>query len=94
MSCRQIATGTAAAGEKIITGLLTLACEVNVDRLSGLLGDLELNWPAGLSLPNRGPVDRVAVWRNILDLEADDIASSELAVHGEVEKRQITYPTL
>jgi hypothetical protein len=34
------------------------------------------------------------VWRDILDLESNDIASSELAVHGEIEERQITYPTL
>jgi hypothetical protein len=48
--------------------------------LPRLLGQLELDRPSGLSLPNGCLFDRVAVRRNVFDLEGHDIAAPELAI--------------
>jgi hypothetical protein len=34
------------------------------------------------------------MWRNVLDLETDDITASELAVDGEIEHGEIACSTL
>ena len=64
--------------------------QMRVNGQFGLLGDLELHGPAGLSLPHGGPLDCVAVWCHIIDLKADDVTASELDVDRQVEQRQIS----
>jgi hypothetical protein len=57
--------------EQKIAGTLPAHRKVLVDRLACLLGDLEPDRPTRLVLPNGRAVDGIAVWRNVLDLEAD-----------------------
>ena len=47
-----------------------------VDCLAGLFGELELDRSSCLPLADRGLVDGVAVWCNILNPEADDVAAT------------------
>jgi hypothetical protein len=63
-------------------------------RGSRLFRDLELNWPAGLVLDDARPVPHLTADGDIVDLKADEIASAQLAVDGEVEHRQITFALL
>jgi hypothetical protein len=56
-----------------------------IDRLAGLFGQLKLDWSPGLPLAGRCSVDGVAVRGNIFDLNADDVATAQLAVDCEVE---------
>jgi hypothetical protein len=46
-----------------------------VDRLARLLGDLEPDRQTGLVLPNGRTLDGIAVWCDILDLEAHYVAT-------------------
>jgi hypothetical protein len=40
------------------------------------------------SLPNLGPVDRVAVWCHVTDVERDQIAAAQLTVDRQIEQRR------
>jgi hypothetical protein len=63
--------------------------EIFVDGLSGLIRQLEFDRSASFLLPNHRAVDSISVWRNVLDLEADHIAASELAVYGQIEHSEV-----
>ena len=52
LPCRQAPVLTSAANEQEVARILAAGREASVDRLPRLLGDLELDWPAGLSLPH------------------------------------------
>ena len=39
-----------------------------IDRRAGLLSDLELDRAAGLSLADSCPLDRIAVWRDVIGM--------------------------
>jgi hypothetical protein len=54
-----------------------------------LFGYLEPHRHAGLFLAHRGPLDGVTVRRDVLYLEGDDIAPSQLAVDRQIEHRQV-----
>src|ERR1700681_1428901 len=54
--------------------------QVVVDGLPGLLGDFEPHRIAVLFLPAGGAIDSVSMWRNVVDLESHDIATTQLAV--------------
>ena len=56
---------------------------------SGVLGDLELYRAAGLALDNRHAFADVAADHQVGDLEANEIAATQLAVDREVEERQV-----
>jgi hypothetical protein len=62
---------------------------VLVDRLACLLGDLKPDRPTRLVLPNGRAVDGIAMWCDVLDLEADYVAATQLAVDREIEERQV-----
>jgi hypothetical protein len=74
-------------GEHKFAGLLGCCSHVIVDNLASLFRQLEPDGLPGFLLPNRGPIDGVSAWRNILDLEADEIAAAELAIDGHIEHR-------
>ena len=57
--------------------------------MSGLLGQFEPDGLPGLLLPHRRPIDCIPVRCNILDLEGNDIAATQLAVDGQIEHRQV-----
>jgi hypothetical protein len=77
---RPIPTTTAA--EEELPRLLFGGCDVTVDRLSGLLRHLEPDGLAGLLLAYRRTIDSVPMRSNVFHPQADDVASSELAIDG------------
>src|SRR5579862_6699664 len=76
--------------EQELAGLLSGCPDVTVNRLAGLFGQFEPDRTPGLYLAHGCPIDVIAIRRNVLDLESDDIAASQLAVDGQIEHRQIT----
>jgi hypothetical protein len=82
LSRRYRSVPTAPAAEEELARLLTGGSDVTVDRLTGLLCHLEPDGLAGLLLAHGGTIDSVTVWSNVLHPQADDVASSELAIDG------------
>ncbi len=83
---------TTVAGEYKIAGCITSCLEVIIDRLTGLLGDLELDRPAGLPLAHCSSVDGKPVWCDILEFEAHYVTTPKLAIDLQIEVGQIPYP--
>ena len=73
---------TATAAEEELARLLTGGSDVTIDRLSGLLRHLEPDGLASLLLAHGRSINSMPVRSNVLDPQADDIASSELAIDG------------
>src|ERR1700758_2198005 len=65
-----------------------------MDRGPGLLGDFELHRSPCLFLDHGATVSHPAAGAYVVDLQADEIATSELAVDREVEQGKISLPTL
>src|ERR1700692_171836 len=80
--------GPALSGKQELSLLPVSRAKIFIDRLPGLFGDLEPHRPAGLLLADRRTFNRISVWGNVLDLERHDIAPAQLAIDGEIEKRQ------
>src|SRR5262245_61241975 len=59
--------------------------EIDVDRFAGLVCQLELYRSTSFLLPNRRAVDGISIWCNILHFKGDDIATSKLAIDGQIE---------
>jgi hypothetical protein len=81
-----------AAVEQEIAGTIPARRKVLVDRLARLLGNLEPDRKTGLVLPNGRTVDGIAMWRDVLDLEAHHVAATQLAIDREIEERQVPHP--
>jgi hypothetical protein len=62
--------------------------------LPGLIRELELDRPPRFLLPHRCPINRIAIWGNVLDLDGDDIAAAKLAVDSQIEQGEVTYSPL
>lgn len=60
-----------------------------VDRLPGLLRDLEANRPSCFALSNGGSINGITIGRYVNDLEADNVAATKFAVDGQVKQRDI-----
>jgi hypothetical protein len=54
-----------------------------------LLRQLKPDRTSGLSLTHRGSSNGIAVGRNVIDLEGDNIATPKLAVDRDIEQRQV-----
>jgi hypothetical protein len=65
-----------------------------MDRGPGLLHDFELDRSPCLFLDHGATVSHPAAGAYVVDLQADEIATSELAVDREVEQGKISLPTL
>jgi hypothetical protein len=63
--------------------------KVLIDRLAGLLGDLEPDRKTGLVLPHGRTVQSIAMWCDVFDLETHDVAATQFAIDREIEERQI-----
>src|SRR5262249_62155077 len=64
----QRSTDRATAREQKFAGLFARISQVVIDGLTGLVGQLELDFPSRLPLPDHCAVDRVAVGRYVLNL--------------------------
>ena len=62
---------------------------IGIDRLAGLFGQLKLDRPAGLLLPDGGTIQRKALWGDIFDPDADHVTTTQLAVDCQVEQGQV-----
>src|SRR5258707_7388099 len=65
-----------------------------MDRGPGLLHDFELDRSPCFFLDDGATVSHPAAGAYVVDLQADEIATSELAVDREVEQGKISLPTL
>src|SRR3984893_3636242 len=65
-----------------------------MDRGPGLLHDFELDWSPCLFLNHGATVPHPAAGAYVVDLQADDIAASQLAVDRKVEQGEISFPAL
>ena len=65
-----------------------------VKRRSRLFGDLKLDRTTRLVLDNRRPLSHTVAGSYVIDPKADEIATAQLAINGEVEHRQIAFATL
>jgi hypothetical protein len=80
----------AAALEQKIAGTLPARRKVLVSRLARLLSNLKPDRPTGFALPNGGTVDRITMGRDVLDLEAHQVAATQLAINRQIEERQVS----
>ena len=93
LSGRERAATVAAASEQELARLFAPRPDVIIDSFAGLLTQLKANGMSGFPLADVCPINSHALRRDILDLEADDITASELAVDGEIEHCQVSNAT-
>jgi len=67
---------------------------VVVDCLTSPLSQLEADGSTGFPLANIGSVERVTIWRHVVDAKRNKIAATQLAVDRKVEECQIARPAL
>ena len=89
LSGREAPVLMALRAEKEFTLLPLRRTEVVINRLPGLLGDLESYRLAGLLLADRCALDGVSMRSNVLEFESDDIATAQFAIDSEIEQRQV-----
>jgi len=89
LSGREALLGPTLCGKKELSVLPVRHTQVVINRLPGLFGDLEPYRSAGLLLADRRTLNGVSVWGNVLDFESDDIATTQLAIDGEIEQRKV-----
>jgi hypothetical protein len=58
------------------------------------LRHLKLNWRSRLLLGNQCPAPNHAAGQQVTDPELNQVAASQLAIHREVEQREITHAAL
>jgi hypothetical protein len=59
--------------------------EMVVNRLAGLLGDLEANGPPGFTLANGGSINGITIGCYVSDPQANDVTSTKFAIDCQVE---------
>jgi len=86
--------GSTPTGEQIVAWLLVGSLHILVDCLPCCLGQFELDRPAGLPLPDASPINRITARCNVIDLKFNDIATTKLAIDGEIEESKVADTTL
>ena len=94
LSCREVRSRPEAAREEIRAVSRIDLRKPDLDRGAGLLGDLELNRPACLLLNDGGAVSNSAPGANIVDLQPHEVAASEFAIDGKIEKSEVARSVL
>jgi hypothetical protein len=94
LSGRERVARVASASEQEFARLFARRPDVIIDSFAGLLTQFKPNGMSGFPLADGCSINSHVLWRDILDLEADDVAASELAVDREIEHRQVSYPAL
>lgn len=80
-----------ATREKVISLSEVAMDDASSDDSSSLLCDLKLYWSSGLPLNDHCPVPDNARKRDISDRDGDQVTTSQLAIDGEIEERQISF---
>ena len=83
MACRHATAASPTACKETPAGPLAQRSQVVLDYLPCVFGQLELDRPPSLPLPNRRAFDRVAVGCDVLDLESHHVAAAQLAQVGK-----------
>src|SRR5437879_13886744 len=73
---------TTTAGEQELTRPFVRGLYVVIDRLTGLLGELEPDRPARLRLTDGCAIDGLPVRSNVLQFQANDIAPPQFTIGG------------
>jgi hypothetical protein len=82
-----------APSEQILTWPLAGLLQEVVNGLPGLIRQLELDRSSGLLLPDDRTIDRIPIGSDIFDPQGDDIATTQFAVDGKVEKGKVPRPS-
>jgi hypothetical protein len=86
---RQMPVGATTAWEQALAKLSVADAKVVIQRLTGHLRQLEANGPASLPLTDVGAVNCIAVGRHVLHAQSDEVATTQLAIDGQIEERQV-----
>src|SRR5829696_4041341 len=78
LSGREASVRSTSTGEQILAWLLIGGFHMVVDSLPCYLGQFEPNRATSLLLPHRVTFSRVPAGRNVIDLESDDVATTQL----------------
>src|SRR5712691_3984224 len=81
---RRHAQSRLSAGEQEFAGLLAGRLHVVVDRLTGLLGQLESNRTTSFLLSHGRAIDGITVGSHVVDSDGDNVTTAQLAVDGEI----------
>jgi hypothetical protein len=84
LPCCDAPASSTAAPEQEVARFSTGGTDVVVDRLAGVLGDLESNRQAGLILTDCCSIDRISMRSKVLDFERHNIQNAQLAVDREI----------
>jgi hypothetical protein len=82
------------SGEHEFTGLLGGGSHVIVDRLTGLFCQLEPDGLPRLFLSDRGPIDCISTWSDIVALRATTSQPRSLAINSQIKRCQVARPAL
>jgi hypothetical protein len=77
-----------ASGEQVLTGPCWLLSGSR-RQLDGFDPSTRLHWSPRLPLPHGCAIDCIAIRSNIIDLQGDNIATTELAVDGKIEQGEV-----
>ena len=77
--------------EGVLAGLLVGGTNIIVDGLPSLARQLETKGATGLPLPHCGTVGGVAMRSNVLHLDGDDVATTQLAINRQVKRRNSAH---
>jgi hypothetical protein len=80
----------APAREQEVTGLPAERPQVAIDGFPRLIGQFEPDGMSGFPLSDTGTSDGSAMRGNIFNLDADDVAATELAIDSEIEHGEVT----
>jgi hypothetical protein len=89
LPCRDSSVAAVTPGKEVLTRFLVGGSDVVVDRLTGLLSDLEADGLAGLLLAHSRAIDGMSVRCHIFRVQPNDVAASQLAIDGQIEHREI-----
>jgi hypothetical protein len=73
---------------------LSRSADVVVNGLPGLLRHFESNRLPRFLLADCRSINGIPMWGNVLDLERDDIAGTQLTIDGQIEHRQVACSPL
>src|SRR5580700_5485770 len=94
MACRNVRPIAEAAREEKRAFSYGAQGEPVVDRRSGLFGDLKLDRPTRFLLDHGGAVRHSATSAHIVDAQPHEIATPQLAIDGQIEKREVAFTSL
>src|SRR5215472_15912151 len=94
LPCREMRPQPETARKQVSTTTSFEGSQPLADRAPGLFGDLEQHRPAGFLLDHRRPIADSPAGEYVVDPQPHEVATSELAVDGQIEHRKIALTAL